>query len=123
MNLVFKHWRPLFDGDACRDGRQDNLSLRLVQARSQIIFSGVDRTTRGARLIFRDLAMVFDQAPIVLTAAECAAHWHLVSSEHEEIARLSAEQGFQVAARSRARKLYAGFYAHRDTPPANHSAL
>jgi hypothetical protein len=66
--------------------------------------------------MLRDRAMVFDQAPIVLPAAECAAHWHLASSEHDEIARLSAELGFQVAARSRARELYAGLYAHRDTP-------
>jgi hypothetical protein len=82
-----------------------------------VIFSGLERATRSARLMFRDRAMVFDQAPMVLPAAECAAHWYLASSEHGEIARLSAELGFQVAARSRARELYAGLYAHRDTPP------
>jgi hypothetical protein len=64
----------------------------------------------------RDGPMVFDQAPIVLPAAERAAHRHLAASEHDEIARLSAELGFQVAARRRARELYAGLYAHRDTP-------
>jgi hypothetical protein len=94
INLVSKHWRPLFDGDACRDGRQDNLPLWMVQVRSQVIFFGVDRTTRGARLMFRDLAMVFDQAPIVLSAAECAAHRHLALPEQGEIARLGAKQGF-----------------------------
>ena len=67
--------------------------------------------------MFRDRAMVFDQAPIVLPAAECAAHWYLASSEHDEIACLSAELRFQVAASRRARELYAGLYAHRDTPP------
>lgn len=67
--------------------------------------------------MFRDRAMVFDQAPIVLPAAECAAHWYLASSEHDEIACLSAELRFQVAASRRAGELYAGLYAHRDTPP------
>ena len=76
----------------------------------------MERTTRKATLMFRDRAMVFDQAPIVLPAAECAAHRHLASAEHNEIARLSAELRFQVAARSRARELYAGLYAHRYTP-------
>jgi hypothetical protein len=71
---------------------------------------------RNAMLMFRDRAMVFDQAPIVLPAAECAAHRHLASAEHDEIARLSAELGFQAVARNRARELYAGLYAHRYTP-------
>jgi len=60
--------------------------------------------------------MVFDQPPIMLPAAECAAHRHFASSEHDEIACLSAELGFQVAASRRARELYAGLYAHRNTP-------
>lgn len=68
---------------------------------------------RRARLLFRDRAMVFDQAPIVLAAAECAAHRHLASAEHDEIACFSAELGFQVVACSRARELYAGLNAHR----------
>ena len=58
-----------------------------------------------ARLMFSNRATVFDQAPIVLLAAECAAHWHLASAEHDEIAGLSVELGFQVAARLRAIKL------------------
>jgi hypothetical protein len=86
-------------------------------AGSLLIFSSVGYATRRARLMFRDRAMVFDQAPIVLPAAECAAHWYLASSEHDEIACLSAELRFQVAASRRARELYAGLYAHRDTPP------
>jgi hypothetical protein len=45
---------------------------------------------------FRDQAMVFDQAPIVLLAAESTVHWHLVSAEHNEIACLSADLGFQL---------------------------
>src|SRR5262245_51611771 len=60
--------------------------------------------------------MVFDQPPIMLPAAECAGNRHLASSEHAEIGRLSAELGFQVAASRRARELYAGLYAHRNTP-------
>jgi hypothetical protein len=66
--------------------------------------------------MLRDQAMVLDQAPVVLPAAECAAHGHLALAEHHEVARLSAELGFQVAARNRARELYAGLYAHRYTP-------
>jgi hypothetical protein len=46
--------------------------------------------------MFRDRAMVFDQAPIVLLAAESTVHRHLVSAEHDEIACLSAELGFQL---------------------------
>src|SRR5258705_5717868 len=84
---------------------------------SQLVFSSVDCAARNAMLMFADRMMVFDQAPIMLPAAECAAHRYLASSEHDEIARLSAELGFQVAARCRARELYAGLYAHRDTPP------
>jgi len=84
---------------------------------SQLVFSSVDCVARNAMLMFPDRMMVFDQAPIMLPAAECAAHRYLASSEHDEIARLSVELGFQVAARCRARELYAGLYAHRDTPP------
>src|SRR5882757_8155682 len=91
---------------------------------SQLVFSSLDCVARNAMLMFPDRMMVFDQAPIMLPAAECAAHRYLASSEHDEIARLSVELGFQVAARCRARELYAGLYAHRDTPPLpqRHSA-
>jgi hypothetical protein len=65
---------------------------------------GVD-TTRSLGLMFRDLAMVFGQAPIVLPATECAPHCHVVSSEYDEIARFNAKLGFQVAACRPAREL------------------
>src|SRR5215471_12974753 len=80
----------------------------------ELIFSSEDCAARNATVAGR--VMVFDQLPIMLAAAECAAHRHLASSEHDEIARLSAELGFKVAASRRARELYAGLYAHRDTP-------
>jgi hypothetical protein len=87
-----------------------------AQRSSQLIFSSVECAARNATLMFTGRVMVFDQAPKMPPAAECAAHRHLASSEHDEIARLSAELGFQVAASRRARELYAGLYAHRDTP-------
>jgi hypothetical protein len=55
--------------------------------------------------MFHDWAMVFEQAPIVLPAAECAPHGRVASSEYDEIACLSIELGFQAMARRRARKL------------------
>ena len=82
----------------------------------QVIFSSMECTRRMARLMFSNRATVFDQAPIVLLAAECAAHWHLASAKHDEIAGLSVELGFQVAARGRTRELDAGLDAHRGTP-------
>jgi hypothetical protein len=53
----------------------------------------------------RAVVLVFDKAPIVLSATEYATHWHVASLEYDEITRLCAELGFQVAARLRARKL------------------
>ena len=85
-------------------------------ARSQVIFSVLERVRRRAKRLFRNRAMVFDQAPGVLPAAECAAHRHHAPAEHDQIACLSAELGFQVAACSRARELYAGLHAHFYTP-------
>ena len=97
-------------------GRADDRKDASRLATSQLILSSVHCAARNATLMFPDRLMVFDQVPIMLPAAECAAHRHLASSEHDEIARLSAELGFQVAASRRARELYAGLYAHRDTP-------
>jgi hypothetical protein len=94
-------------------GRADD---RKDLAASQLILFSVHGAARNATLMFPDRMMVIDQVPIMLPAAECAAHRHLASSEHDEIARLSAELGFQVAASRRAGELYAGLYAHRDTP-------
>jgi hypothetical protein len=85
-------------------------------AGSQLVFPSMDCAAHNARLMFPDRVMVFDQAPMVLPAAECTAHRHLAASEHDEIARVGAELGIQVAARRRARELYAGLYAHRVTP-------
>jgi len=85
-------------------------------AGSQVIFSRRECTRRMVRLMFSNRATVFDQAPIVLLTAECAAHWHLASAKHDEIAGLSVELGFQVAARGRTRELDAGLDAHRGTP-------
>jgi len=43
----------------------------------------------GPMLHVRNIrAMIFDQAPKVLSAAERAAHWHVASPEYHEIARL-----------------------------------
>jgi hypothetical protein len=36
------------------------------------------------------LTMVFDKAPIVLSAAEWATHWHVAKPECDEIALLCA---------------------------------
>jgi len=85
-------------------------------AGSHVIFSSVEHAARKATLMVTDRVTVFDQPPKMLTAAECAAHRHFASSEHDEIACLGAELGFQVAASRRARELYAGLYAHRNTP-------
>ena len=68
------------------------------------------------RLMFSNRATVFDQAPIVLLAAEFAAHRQVASAEHNEIAGLSAELGFQVTTGNRTREPDASMYAHRDTP-------
>jgi hypothetical protein len=97
-------------------GERDIVSPQGCLAGSQLIFCSLDCAARNAGLMFPDRVMVFDQAPTVLPAAECAAHRHLASSEHDEIASLSDELGFQVAAGRRARELYAGLYAHRNTP-------
>ena len=85
-------------------------------AGSQVIFSRRECTRRMVKLMFSNRATVFDQAPIVLLAAECTAHWHLASAKHDEIAGLSVELGFQVAARGRTRELDASLDAHRGTP-------
>jgi hypothetical protein len=74
------------------------------------------RVRPRVRLLFCDRAMVFDQAPVVLPTTECAAHRHHAPAEHDKIAGLGAELRFQVAACRRARELYAGLYAHLDTP-------
>jgi hypothetical protein len=74
-------------------------------AGSQVIFSRRECTRRMVRLMFSNRATVFDQAPIVLLTAECAAHWHLASAKHDEI-----------AGRGRTRELDAGLDAHRGTP-------
>src|SRR5260370_23630990 len=97
-------------------GRADDRKDASRLDTSQLILSSVHCAARNATLMFPDRLMVFDQVPIMLPAAECAAHRHLASSEHDEIARLSAELGFQVAASRRARELYAGLYAHRNIP-------
>ena len=55
--------------------------------------------------MFHDRAMIFEQAPKVLPAAECAPHWRVAFSEYDEVARLSIELGLQAVARRRARKL------------------
>ena len=102
--------------DSVEVGRADDRKDASRLAASQLILSSVHCAARNATVMFPDRMMVFDQVPIMLSAAECAAHRHLASSEHDEIARLSAELGFQVAASRRARELYVGLYAHRDTP-------
>jgi hypothetical protein len=87
-------------------------------AGSHLIFFNVKRAARKATLMLTGRVIGFDQAPIMLPAAECAAHRHLALSEHDEIARLSAQLGFQRAAGHHAREPYVGLYAHPDAPPA-----
>jgi hypothetical protein len=49
--------------------------------------SGVDQPQHSDT---EALALIFDKAPIVLSAAEHATHWHVASPEYDEIARLCA---------------------------------
>jgi hypothetical protein len=48
--------------------------------------SGVDQPQHSDT---EALALIFDKAPIVLSATEHATHWHVASPEQDEIARLA----------------------------------
>jgi hypothetical protein len=49
-----------------------------------------DNSKAGPIPHVRAVVLVFDKAPIVLSAAEHATHWHVASPEYDEIARLCA---------------------------------
>src|SRR5262249_20609041 len=79
------------------EGERDIVSPRVDQfvsrqkdakrsAGSHLIFSRVEHAARKATLMVTDRVTVFDQPPKMLPAAECAAHRHFASSEHDEIA-------------------------------------